>query len=179
MSDAARPNDPPVRAAPRAPYAPAPVQVPIPAPRVAPPDAVEFVPGVRFVESALRFRYARSSGPGGQNVNKVNTKAEAWLPLDAIYGMSERAMARLRQMAGKRLTTAGEIHIAADTERTQEANRAAVLDRLGALLSQAAREPKLRRKTKPSRAAKQRRLESKRRRSQVKSNRRGVGKAAE
>lgn len=150
-----------------------PVQAP--APRVPPPDAVEFAPGVRVAESAMRLQYARSSGPGGQNVNKVNTKAEAWLPLDAIYGLSPRAMARLRQMAGKRLTTAGEIHIASDTERTQEANRAAVLDRLRALLGQAAREPKVRRKTRPSRAAKQRRLESKRRRSQVKSNRRGKG----
>lgn len=153
---------------------PAPEFVPRPSPPQPPPEAVEFVPGVRIVESAMRFRYARSSGPGGQNVNKVNTKAEAWLPLDAIYGLGERATARLRQMAGKRLTVAGEIHIAADTERTQEANRAAVLDRLRALLTQAAREPKVRRKTKPSRAAKRRRLESKRRRSVVKSNRRGV-----
>lgn len=152
----------------------APEFVPCPSPPQAPPEAIEFVPGVRVVESAIRFRYARSSGPGGQNVNKVNSKAEAWLPLDAVYGLGERATARLRQMAGKRLTVAGEIHIAADTERTQEANRAAVLDRLRALLTQAAREPKARRKTRPSRAAKRRRLESKRRRSEVKSNRRGV-----
>jgi ribosome-associated protein len=124
-------------------------------------------------ESALRFQYARSSGPGGQNVNKLNTKAELWVPLDALYGLSERAMGRLRQMAGKRLTTSGEIHIASDTQRTQEANRAAVLQRLRDLLSQAVREPKVRRKTKPSRASKQRRLDAKRRRGEVKSNRRG------
>ena len=152
--------------------APAPPAALPPPPRVAPPDAAEVVPGVRLAESAMRFRYARSSGPGGQNVNKVNTKAELWVPLDALYGLGDRGMARLRQMAGKRLTTAGEIHIASDTERTQEANRAAVLQRLRDLLAQAAREPKVRRKTKPSRAARQRRLESKRRRSDVKSNRR-------
>src|SRR5687767_13937164 len=155
------------------PFTPPPVAPPPPGPPAPPPpDAVEFVPGVRLAESSIRFRYARSSGPGGQNVNKVNTKAELWVPLDALYGLSDRAMDRLRQMAGKRLTTAGEIHIASDTERTQEANRAAVLQRLRDLLAQAVREPKPRRKTKPSRAAKQRRLDSKRRRADVKSNRR-------
>src|SRR5688500_12199612 len=140
---------------------------PPPAPRVVPPEAVEFVPGVRLSESAMRFRYARSSGPGGQNVNKVNTKAELWVPLDALFGLTDRATGRLKQMAGKRLTVAGEIHIASDTERTQEANRAAVIQRLKDLLSQAVREPKVRRKSKPSRASKQRRLESKKRRGAV------------
>src|SRR5689334_20323033 len=146
---------------------------PPPAP---PPDAVEIVPGVRLSESSLRFRYARSSGPGGQNVNKVNTKAELWVSLDALFGLTPRAMERLKQMAGKRLTMAGEIHIASDTERTQEANRAAVMDRLRMLLTQAVREPKPRRKTKPSRASKQRRMDAKRRRGEVKANRRGNAK---
>ncbi len=154
------------------PEKPAPPAAPA-SPPPPPPDAVEFVRGVRLAESSIRFRYARSSGPGGQNVNKVNTKAELWVPLDALYGLSERAMARLRQMAGKRLTIAGEIHIASDAERSQEANRAAVLQRLRDLLSQAVHEPKARRKTKPSKAAKRRRLDSKKRRGAVKANRRG------
>ena len=127
---------------------------------------------MRAAASALRFQYARSGGPGGQNVNKVNTKAELWVPLNALVGLGERAAGRLRASAGRRLTAAGEIHIASDSERTQEANRAAVMQRLREMLVAALHEPKVRRKTKPSRAAKRRRLEAKRRRSDVKSNRR-------
>jgi ribosome-associated protein len=89
-----------------------------------------------------------------------------------ITGLSDRALARLRSMAGRRLTTAGEIHISAETERSQERNRAAVLDRLRALLAAAVHEPKPRRKTKPSRASKRRRLEAKKQRSEIKSKRR-------
>ena len=137
------------------------------------PPGEEIVPGVRVPESAMRFQFARSGGPGGQNVNKLNTKAELWVPLDAISGLNERALARLRALAGRRLTGAGEIHLTAETERSQEGNRSAVLDRLRQLLSESLREPKPRRKTKPSRAAKRRRLESKRKRSEVKARRRG------
>ena len=165
------PNDP---STPRPPRPPDVVAAPVPPPPP-PPDAVVIVPGVRLAESAMRFRYARSSGPGGQNVNKVNTKAEVWVPLDALYGLTPRAADRLRQMAGKRLTAAGELHIASDTHRTQEANREAVLQRLRDLLRQAVHEPKARRKTKPSRAAKRRRVESKRHRGAIKANRRGGG----
>jgi ribosome-associated protein len=136
------------------------------------PEGVELAPGVRAPESAIRMQFARSGGPGGQNVNKVNTKAELWVRLDAITGMSPRAIARLRDLAGRRLTDAGEIHIAAETERRQQANRAAALERLRELIVAAMREPKVRRRTKPSRAARQRRLESKRRRSDIKSKRR-------
>jgi ribosome-associated protein len=120
----------------------------------------------------MRFQYARSGGPGGQNVNKVNTKAELWVPLAAIVGLTERAAGRLKTMAGRRLTAAGDIHITSETERTQEGNRTAVLDRLRALLAAAVHEPKHRRKTKPSRASKRRRLESKKRKSEIKSGRR-------
>jgi ribosome-associated protein len=141
----------------------------------APPgEGVELAPGIRVPESALRFQYARSGGPGGQNVNKVNTKAEAWISVAALTagGLSERAAGRLAALAGRRLTDAGEIHIASDTHRTQRDNREAVFERFRELLLAAIHEPKARRKRKPSRAAKQRRLESKRHRSAIKGNRR-------
>ena len=148
-----------------------PADLPLPAPP--PADGIALAPGVLVAESALRFQYARSRGPGGQNVNKVNTKAELWAPLAAIWGLTDRARSRLRQIAGKRLTTEDEIHIASDSERTQESNRREVLERLAIMIRTAQHEPKARRKIKPSRAAKRRRVESKRRRGEIKSGRRG------
>src|SRR3954471_21453008 len=100
-----------------------------------PPDGgLEVGPGVRVAESAVRFQFARSGGPGGQNVNKLNTKAELWVALAALTVLSERGAGRLRALAGRRVTGAGEIHISAETERTQEGNRSAALDRLRQLL---------------------------------------------
>lgn len=137
--------------------------------------SVELAPGVRVGPAHLRLGFSRGSGPGGQNVNKVNTKVELWVRLGGIVGLSDAALARLATLAGRRLTGAGEIHLASDEHRTQRANRSAVLERLRELIVAAKVEPRRRRKTKPSRAAKQRRLESKRRRSEVKSNRRWGG----
>ena len=80
---------------------------------------LELAPGVFVAEGKLRLQYARSSGPGGQNVNKVNTKTELWVAIAAITGLTENARARLTQMAGSRLTLAGEIHIACHVERVR------------------------------------------------------------
>jgi ribosome-associated protein len=135
---------------------------------------VELAPGVHVPATALRIRFARSGGPGGQNVNKLNTKAELWVPLDEIVGMDEAARLRLRTAAGKRLTRDDVLHISAQTERTQERNRQAVLDRLRALIAQALIAPKPRKRTKPSKTAKRRRLEAKRHRGQVKASRRSA-----
>jgi ribosome-associated protein len=133
---------------------------------------IELAPGVFAPESAVRMQFARSGGPGGQNVNKLNTKAELWVRLDAITGLSPSALARLRHAAGRRVTAAGEIHIVSETERRQEANRAAVMERLRELIVRAKVEPKVRRKVKPSRAAKARRVDEKKRRGAIKSMRR-------
>jgi ribosome-associated protein len=133
---------------------------------------IELAPGVSVAADALRLQYARSSGPGGQNVNKVSSKAELWVAVEALVGLSDRARARLREQAGSRLTKADEIHLASDESRSQESNRQIVLDRLREMIVRARHEPKVRRKTKPSRAARQRRLEGKKRRSETKALRR-------
>ena len=129
---------------------------------------IELAPGVYVPSDALRIQYARSSGPGGQNVNKLNTRAELWVDLAEIRGLLPSAINRLRRLAGKRLTRDGRVHLIAQTERSQERNREAILDRLREMIRLAQIEPKPRRPTKPSRAAKRRRLETKRRRGEVK-----------
>jgi ribosome-associated protein len=137
-----------------------------------PGGRIELAPGVTIPESAIRLQYSRSSGPGGQNVNKVNTRAQLWAPIAAISGLSESAIERLRGIAPSRITAEDEILIEAEVERTQEGNRQAVFDRLRDLIEQARKEPKRRRRTKPSRAAKERRVKAKRQRGEVKSKRR-------
>jgi len=123
----------------------------------------------------MRFQFARSGGPGGQNVNKLNTKAEVWVAISALRGMREDAIRRLREMAGSRLTAEDEIHIVAQTSRTQEANRAAVLQKLRELLVRAMHRPKIRRKTRPTAGSRRRRIENKRRRGEIKSQRSQIG----
>jgi ribosome-associated protein len=140
-----------------------------------PAATIEIAPGVFVSSAGMRMQFARSGGPGGQNVNKLNTKAELWVRLDCLAGLNARALSRLRALAGNRLTQQDEIHLRAEAERSQEANRQDVLDRLRQLIIEARIEPKTRRHTKPSRAAKRRRLESKRKRGQVKSDRRSSG----
>lgn len=136
-------------------------------------SGAQLAPGVWAPAGAVRFQFARAGGPGGQNVNKLNTKAELWVQVDQLRGLHPEAVVRLKALAGWRLTQAGEIHISAETSRSQEANRADALERLRELLVAAMRRPKPRRATRPSRAARQRRLEGKKRRSAVKAGRRG------
>ena len=134
---------------------------------------VEVGPGVYLSSSAMRFQFARSGGPGGQNVNKLNTKAELWVRPEDLRGMHPEAVGRLRDLAGRKLTKAGEIHLVAETERTQEGNRGEVMERLRELIVRAMHRPKIRRKTKPTKGSKERRLEGKKRRGAIKARRRG------
>src|ERR1035437_29809 len=129
---------------------------------------IELGPGVWTDRDQLHFGFSRSSGPGGQNVNKVNTKTELRVNIESLHGMSDRARARLTTLLGSRLTGSREIVITADGERTQESNRRACLAKLRDFITTALHEPKIRRKTKPSRGAKMRRLEGKKRVSEKK-----------
>ncbi len=101
---------------------------------------------------ALTWKFVRSMGPGGQNVNKVATAAELRLDLGACC-FSTAYRKRLESCAGKRLNRAGEIVIFARSHRTQERNRKEAMDRLQGLLSKAGRVAKMRLRTKPSRTA--------------------------
>jgi ribosome-associated protein len=132
---------------------------------------IELGPGVWTDREQLRFGFSRSSGPGGQNVNKVNTKTELRVNLGALHGLSDRALGRLRDLAGRRLLDDGDVLLTADTQRTQESNRRACLEKLRELISAALVEPKKRKKSKPGKAAKRRRLESKKKQGEKKKSR--------
>lgn len=150
---------------------PCPVESPdAPNPRPGPGEGVALAPGVRVPEAALHVAFVRSSGPGGQNVNKRSTKCQLRIALDAIP-LGAAARARLAALAGASLTDAGEILIQDDTTRSAARNRDACMERLRDLIVRAMVAPKKRRPTRPSRGAVQRRIDEKKQRGEKKQRR--------
>jgi ribosome-associated protein len=121
-------------------------------------------------EDNIEIGFVRASGPGGQNVNKVATSAQLRFDTSRI-ALPPDAAARLARLAGQRMTKDGVIVIQAQRFRTQERNRADAIDRLVELLREAMVRPTPRRATRPTFASKQRRLEGKKRRGDVKAGR--------
>src|SRR5690348_9538076 len=123
---------------------------------------------ITIEESELVESFIRASGPGGQNVNKVSSAVQLRFDARASRSLPNDVSIRLQRLAGKRLTNEGVIVITANRHRSQDQNRDEARERLFAMIREAANPPPPRRATKPTKASKKRRLESKTRRSHIK-----------
>ena len=134
--------------------------------------AIPITPTISLEEREIEESFVRSSGPGGQNVNKLSTAVQLRFDVRGSPSLPNDVAVRLMRLAGKRLTKDGVLVIVAQNHRTQERNRAEALERLVALVREAAVRPVPRRATKPTKASKERRLEGKKVRSGIKETRR-------
>ena len=133
--------------------------------------SLQVTPDLAIDDRELEERFVRASGPGGQNVNKVATAVQLRFDVARSASLSEEVRDRLRALAGHRMTTDGYLVVEASAHRTQSQNRGDARERLARLIRRALVAPKHRHKTKPTQASRQRRLESKRRRSAAKQRR--------
>jgi ribosome-associated protein len=131
-------------------------------------DAIVVTDIVRVPAAALTMRAVRASGPGGQNVNKVASKVDLRVDLDAIDGLTGPARHRLRVLAGRRLDADGRLQVTSQVTRDQTRNLEDAREKVRALVAAALHEPKRRRPSRPTAAARERRLETKKRRGATK-----------
>ncbi|OQY59572.1 MAG: aminoacyl-tRNA hydrolase [Desulfobacteraceae bacterium 4572_88] len=129
---------------------------------------------ISISKGEIREEFIRSSGPGGQNVNKVSTAVQLRFDVENSPSLPDDVRERLIHMTGKRVNDEGVLIIKAARFRSQERNRQDAIERLSELIRKAAEKPRVRRKGRPSSASKERRLENKRQRSRVKNTRQPV-----
>jgi ribosome-associated protein len=135
---------------------------------------IDVTDGLAIDEREFEEQFVRASGPGGQNVNKVATAVQLRFDI-AASSLPADVKARLLAVAGKRVTADGVLVIDSREHRTQARNREAARERLLALLQRAARQPKSRRRTRPTAGARERRIQSKKKRAETKEARRPPG----
>jgi ribosome-associated protein len=128
-------------------------------------------PGIEIPDADLEVAFIRSSGPGGQNVNKVASAVQLRFALDRNTTLRTDVKTRLRALAGQRVTDGGELLIVARSHRSQEQNRREAEERLVDLVRRALIAPKKRHATRPTRASKERRLDTKAKSQRTKSMR--------
>jgi ribosome-associated protein len=131
---------------------------------------------IQIDENEIHLDFVRSSGPGGQHVNKVSTAVQLRWDARQSKSISAAVFNRLKKAAGKRLSAEGVLMIHASRFRSQERNRQDALDRFLKLIRKAAEKPKPRRKTRPTKASKERTLAEKKHRSRIKGTRQPVGR---
>jgi ribosome-associated protein len=136
-----------------------------------PADRLEVAPGLAVPQRLLQFTFSRSSGPGGQNVNKLNTRATLTVELDALAPHLTFPVDRLCRLAGRQCT-GDRLIIASDAHRSQIANRKECLEKLRQLILRARVRPRTRKPTRPTRGSVERRLDHKKQRGQIKRRRR-------
>jgi ribosome-associated protein len=136
--------------------------------------SLEITSSLSIPDTDLSFAFIRASGPGGQNVNKVSSAVQLRFDLAGTTALSDAVKSRLRALAGRRVTDDGALLITARNQRSQDHNRREALERLAELIRKALVVPKTRKATKPTRAARERRLEGKSRTQQTKQTRHKV-----